>query len=112
MDVMEAGSDLYDSAAYWLVNNPSDAFLVVLFLAILLGVLGVSAMIGNRGAASRRLAGDTVSVGGLGNAPRLRYETRDNFWTDPVAAVEKRVPLVAETSRSLIESRPDRKRVV
>src|SRR3546814_12647534 len=97
MDVMEAGSDLYDSAAYWLVNNPSDAFLVVLFLAILLGVLGVSAMIGNRGAASRRLAGDTVSVGGLGNAPRLRYETRDTFWTDLVAAVEKRVPLVDET---------------
>src|SRR3546814_1891097 len=61
MDVMEAGSDLYNSAAYWLVNNPSDAFLVVLFLAILLAVLGVSAMIGNRGAASRRLAGDTRS---------------------------------------------------
>src|SRR3546814_541061 len=62
-------------------------------------------MIGNRGAASRRLAGDTVSVGGLGGGPRLRYETRDTFWTDLVAAVEKRVPLVDEANRSLMQRR-------
>src|SRR3546814_5109728 len=96
---------MYDSAVYGLFNNPSNAFLVGLFLDILMGVLGVSAMIGNRGAASRRLPGDTVSVGGLRNAPRLRYETRDTFWTDLVAAVEKRVPLVDETSRSLMQRR-------
>ena len=105
MDIMKAGSDLYESAAYWLVNNPSDAFLLVLFLAVLLAVLGVAAMIGSRGAVSRRLAGDTVSVGGLGRAPRLRYETRDTFWTNLVAAVEKRVPLVDETNRSLMQRR-------
>src|SRR3546814_19361258 len=62
-------------------------------------------MIGNRGAASRRLAGDTVSIGGLGNTPRLRYETRDTFWTDLVAAVEKRVPLIDEENRSLMQRR-------
>src|SRR3546814_18304258 len=62
-------------------------------------------MIGNRGAASRRLAGDTVSVGGLANAPRLRYETRDTFWTDLVAAVEKRVQLIDEANRSLMTRR-------
>jgi tight adherence protein C len=91
MDVMKVGSELYASAAYWLVNNPSEAFLVVLFLAVLLAVLGISAMIGNRGGVTRRLAGDTVSVGGVGNAPRLRYETRDTFWTDLVSAVENGV---------------------
>ena len=105
MDIIKAGSDLYDSAAYWILNNPSDAFLVVLFLAVLLAVLGVSTIIGNRGAVSRRLAGNTVSVGGHGNAPRLRYETRDSFWTDLVTAVEKRVPLIDETNRSLMQRR-------
>jgi tight adherence protein C len=92
-------------AAHWLLNNPSEAFLVVLFLAVLLGVLGVSAMLGNRGAVSRRLAGDTISVGDLGGTPRLRYEARDTFWTDLVSAVEKRVPLVDETNRSLMQRR-------
>src|SRR5690606_1866751 len=48
---------------------------------------------------------DTVSVGGLGDAPRLRYETRDSFWSDLVSAVEKRVPLIDEANRSLMQRR-------
>ena len=105
MDIAKTASGLYESATHWLLNNPSEAFLVVLFLAVLLGVLGVSAMLGNRGAVSRRLAGDTISVGGLDGTPRLRYEVRDTFWTDLVSAVEKRVPLVDETNRSLMQRR-------
>lgn len=105
MDIAKTASGLYDSAANWLLNNPSEAFLIVLFLAVLLGVLGVSTMIGNRGAVSRRLAGDTVSVGGMGNAPRLRYDTRESFWNSLVSAVEKRMPLVDEANRSLMQRR-------
>src|SRR3546814_19685187 len=74
----------------------------MLFLAVLLGVLGVSMMLSNRGNVSRRLAGDTVSVGGLGTTPRLRHESRDTFWSDLLAAVEKRVPLVDEANRTLM----------
>jgi tight adherence protein C len=105
MDIVKMGSDLYDSALYWVLNNPSDAFLVVLFFAVLLAVLGATAMVGNRGAVSRRLAGDTVAVGGSSGAPRLRYESREGFWNDLVSAVEKRVPLVDETNRSLMKRR-------
>jgi tight adherence protein C len=105
MDIAKTAFGLYDSAAYWILNNSSEAFLLVLFLAVLLAVLGASAMIGNRGAVTRRLAGDTASVGGVGNAPRLRYETRDTFWTDLVSAVEKRVPLIDEANRSLMQRR-------
>src|SRR3546814_11793649 len=90
MDIAKTASGLYDQAVYWLVNNPSGAFLVVLFLAVVLGVLGVSMMLGNRGAVSRRLAGDTVSMGGLAGTPRLRYEARDTFWVTLLAANEKR----------------------
>lgn len=105
MDIVKTASDLYDSAAYWLLNNPSEAFLAVVFVAVLLGVLGVSMMIGNRGAVARRLAGDTVSLGGIGAGPRLRYESRETFWTALVTAVEKRVPLVDEMNRSAIQRR-------
>jgi tight adherence protein C len=105
MDISRTVSGLYDQGIYWLVSNPSATFLVALFLAVLLGVLGVSMMFGNRGSAPRRLAGDTVSVGGLANTPRLRYETRDTFWTDLVSAIEKRVPLIDEANRSLMQRR-------
>src|SRR3546814_15177385 len=80
MDIAKTASGLYDQAVYWLVNNPSGAFLVVLFLAVVLGVLGVSMMLGNRGAVSRRLAGDTVSMGGIDGTARLRYEARAPLW--------------------------------
>jgi tight adherence protein C len=105
MDVVKFASDLYASAWYWVVTNPADAFLVTLFLTILLAVLGVTTMLGNRGAVSRRLAGNTLSVGGIGNAPRLRYETRENFWNHLVSAIEKRVPLIDEANRSLMRRR-------
>lgn len=105
MDILKTASDLYGSAAYWLLNNPSDAFLVVVFLAVVLGVLGASMMLGNRSAASRRLAGDTVSLGGVGAGPRLRYESRETFWTALLGAVEKRVPLVDEVNRSVMRRR-------
>jgi hypothetical protein len=71
MDIAKTAFGLYDSAAYWILNNSSEAFLLVLFLAVLLAVLGASAMIGNRGAVTRRLAGDTASVGGHACATRL-----------------------------------------
>src|SRR3546814_11375592 len=32
-----------------------------------------------------RLAGDTVSLGGLDGTPRLRYEARDTFWVNLIA---------------------------
>jgi tight adherence protein C len=105
MDIVITASDLYDSLSYWLLNNPDDAFLVALFLAVLLGALAVSMMLGSRGAVSRRLAGDTVSVGGVSAAPRLRYESRETFWTALVTAVEKRIPLVDEASRSVVQRR-------
>src|SRR3546814_17563663 len=62
-------------------------------------------MLGNRGAVSRRLAGDTVSMGGLDGTPRLRYEARDTFWVNLIAAIAKRVPLVDEANRSLMQRR-------
>lgn len=105
MDIAKTASGLYDSLTYWILSNPSEAFLALLFLAVLLGVLGVSMMLGNRGTVSRRLAGDTVSVGGIGAGPRLRYETRETFWTALVTAVEKRVPLIDEANRSLMQRR-------
>jgi tight adherence protein C len=105
MDIVKFASDLYASAWHWVVTNPADAFLVALFLTILLAVLGMTTMLGNRGAVSRRLAGDTVSVGGVGNAPRLRYETREGFWNRLVSAVENRVPLIDEANRSLMRRR-------
>ena len=105
MDVVKLASDLYASAWFWVVSNPADAFLVALFLTILVAVLGVTTMLGTRGAVSRRLAGDTVSVGGVGSAPRLRYEIRENFWNQLVSAVEKRVPLIDEANRSLMRRR-------
>ena len=105
MDIVKTLTDFYYAAAYWLLNNPSGAFLAVLFVAVLLGVLGVSALFGNRGSVSRRLAGDTISVGGGGTGPRLRYESRETFWTALVSAVEKRVPLIDEVNRTVIQRR-------
>lgn len=105
MDIVKLGSDLLDSATYWLLNNASSAFLVVLFLAVMLAVLGAATMLGGRGAAPRRLAGDTVAVGRGSGTPSLRYETRDSFWSDLVSAVEKRVPLIDEANRSVMQRR-------
>ncbi|MEO3429569.1 type II secretion system F family protein [Pelagibius sp. CAU 1746] len=105
MDVTKIASDLYASGFDWILQNPGDAFLVVLFFTVVLAVLGVAGISGNRGAVSRRLAGDTVSVGGVGEGPRLRYESRDGFWNDLVGAIEKRVPLIDEMNRSLIQRR-------
>src|SRR3546814_20596568 len=95
MDIAKTTSGLYDLTAYWLASNPSEAILVVLFLAVLLGVLGVSMMLGNRGNVSRRLAGNTVSVGGIGTTPSLPHASRDTFWTDLLAPLEKPVPPLA-----------------
>ncbi len=105
MDYVQKGAELYAGLAQWLVNNPSSAFLVVLFLAVFLGILGLVAMAGNRGAVSRRLAGDSISVGGLGRAPRLRQESREGFWNSLIAGIEKRVPLVDEANRSTMRRR-------
>jgi len=105
MDIVKLGTDTFDVATYWLLNNPSSAFLLVLFLAVMLAVLGAATMLGGRGAAPRRLAGDTVAVGRGSGAPNLRYETRDSFWSDLVTAIEKRVPLIDEANRSVMQRR-------
>lgn len=105
MDIAKTAIDLYEVAAYWVASNPDQAFLAVLFMAVILGVLGASMTLSNRSAVSRRLSGDTLSVGGLNGAPRLRYEQRDTFWSELVSAIEKRVPLVDEANRSLIRRR-------
>ncbi|WP_193370763.1 type II secretion system F family protein [Pelagibius marinus] len=102
---MKIATDLYTSGFAWILQNPADAFLVVLFFTIVLAVVGVASISGNKGAVSRRLAGDTVSMGGMDAGPRLRYETRDGFWNELVGAIEKRVPLVDETNRSLVQRR-------
>src|SRR3546814_9649501 len=44
-------------------------------------------------------------MGGLDGTPRLRYEARDTFWVNLIAAIEKRVPLVDEANRSLMQRR-------
>ncbi len=105
MDIMKIATDFYASAFDWILQNPADAFLVVLFFTIVLGVVGVASISSNRGAVSRRLAGDTVSMGGMAAGPRLRYDNRDSFWNDLVGAIEKRVPLVDEVSRSHTQRR-------
>src|SRR3546814_19234783 len=59
----------------------------------------------NLSAVTVRRAVDTVAMGGLDGTPRLRYEARDTFWVTRVAAIEKRVPLVDEANRSLMQRR-------
>ena len=105
MDFIEQGSELYASAAYWLVNNPSAAFFVVLFLAVFLAVVGIATMMGGRGSVSRRLSGGTATLGPGGQAPRLRQDSREGFWINLVGEVEKRVPLIDEMKRSTMERR-------
>jgi tight adherence protein C len=105
MDIVEKGSELYASAAYWLANNPSAAFLVVLFLAVFLAVVGVASMMGGRGSVSRRLSGGTATLGAGGHTPRLRQDSRQGFWVNLVGEIEKRVPLVDEMKRSTMERR-------
>ena len=105
MNYMQKGAELYATLAQWLINNPSSAFLVVLFLAVFLGILGIAAMSGNRGSVSRRLAGDSISIGALGRAPRLRQESKEGFWNSLIAGIEKRVPLVDEANRSTMRRR-------
>jgi len=103
MDIFGLASDLFASAAHWLVTNPGDAFVAVMFLAVFLAVLGIAVMTGARGAVTRRLAGDTVSLGRRSNTPSLRYDSAEGFWNGLVSAIEKRVPLVDETKRSVVE---------
>ena len=102
MDTFRLASEFFASASYWLVTNPGDAFLAVMFLAVFMAVLGIAVMAGGRGSVSRRLAGDTVSLGRGANAPRLRNDTAEGFWNDLVSAIEKRVPLVDEGKRSVV----------
>lgn len=105
MDYVRLGTDFFAEMAQWLVNNPSSTFLVVLFLAVFLGILGIGAMSSNRGSVSRRLAGDSISVSGVGRAPRLRQESKEGFWNNLIAGIEKRVPLVDETNRTTMRRR-------
>lgn len=106
MDIIDQFRELYAAAAQWLLNNPNYAFFVVLFLAVFLAVIGVSAAVGSRNSVGRRLAGDTISAGlGSARAPRLRHETREGFWNGLVSAIEERVPLIDEVNRSTMERR-------
>ena len=74
MDIMEFGAELYASASLWLLNNPSAAFFVLLFMAVFLAVVGVSTMMGGRGSVNRRLSSGSAAVGADGKAPRLRQD--------------------------------------
>lgn len=105
MDIMDIGAELYASASLWLLNNPSAAFFVLLFLAVFLAVIGVATMAGGRGSVSRRLSSGTAAVGVDGKAPRLRQDAREGFWVGLVTEIEKRVPLVDEMRRSTMERR-------
>ncbi|MGH6948446.1 MAG: type II secretion system F family protein [Kiloniellales bacterium] len=104
-ELTDFASGLYASASYWLANNPSDAFFVVLFVAVFLAVLALAIMVSSRNPVARRLAGDTVSLGRGSGTPRLRYDTTEGFWNHLVSAVEKRVPLIDEANRSAVEKR-------
>jgi tight adherence protein C len=103
MDFLNKIPALFDSAAYWILHNASDTFLVVVFLAVMLGVLAATTLVGQRSTAARRLSGDSTPI--RGDVPQLRSESRDGFWVELVSAVEKRVPLIDEKNRSTMHRR-------